>query len=144
LIAFAQKGLAEVQSRRGNYQEAIEILNSAISNSENVGDLVLNRGLYEGLSNNYLAINDWENYTLYREKFLALQKETRLSERKSINHSLLNITIASASEIERSHTLFKPIQMGLILLIIGFVILLIRMVLTSEKKLSRLKKALKE
>lgn len=144
LIAFAQKGLAEVKSRRGNYREAIDVLNSAITNSEKVGDLVLNRGLYEGLSNNYLALNDWENYTLYREKFLKLQNETRISERKSINQSLLNITIASASEIERSHALFKPLQIGLIILIVLFLFLLIRLVLTSEKKLNRLKKELKE
>lgn len=143
LIAFAQKGLAEVKAREGNYSEAIAILKSALQNAENVGDLVLNRGLYDGLSNNYLAINDWENYMLYRNKFLKLQKETKISERKSINQSMLNMTQTRAGEIEKFHAFYRPIQIGLIGFIIASLILLILSVISSEKKLKKLKSTLK-
>lgn len=143
LIAFAQKGLAEVKTRQGYYDEAITILKIALNSAENVGDLILNRGLYDGLSNSYLAINDWENYAVTRAKFLELQQETKNSERNSINQSLLNITQERAKEIEQFQRVYDPIQYGLIGLIIVACFLLIRFVYLSEKRLKSLEKQLK-
>ena len=72
LIAFGQKGLAEVKTMEGNYNESISLLKNASIISESVGDLILNQGIYEGLSNNYLAIHDYGNYTIFHNKFIAL------------------------------------------------------------------------
>ncbi|PKA82155.1 tetratricopeptide repeat protein [Ulvibacter sp. MAR_2010_11] len=143
LIAFGQKGLAEVKTREGKYEASNTIIQNALSISENVGDLVLYRGLYYGLSNNYLALGDWENYNLYRTKFLDLQRETKLSERKSINQSLLNLAEGRANEIERLHAKNMPLQIVLICSILLSIFLLIRDVIRSEKKLKSLEKELK-
>ena len=142
LIAFAQKGLAEVKTLEGNYNEAISLLNNASTISESVGDLVLNRGIYEGLSNNYLALNDWDNYTLFHNKFLALQMETKNSERKTINQSLVYLTETKANEIDQLNKRYNPVLIGLIILIAITLLLLFRFVFFEEKKLKLLQKKL--
>ncbi|RMA57947.1 tetratricopeptide repeat protein [Ulvibacter antarcticus] len=143
LIAFAQKGLAEVKTLEGDYTGSIAILNSALMNAEKVGDLVLNRGLYLGLSTNYLALNDWENYTVFNSKYLELEKETKLNERKSINQSLLSLTEGKAKEIEQLKKRFGPIQIGLVIIIFIILLMFIRDIIISEKKLKKLENKLK-
>jgi len=88
LQAFAQKGLAEVYTLEGNYTEAISELTQAERISSDVGDLVLNQGLYRGLSENYLALNDWDNYQKFQQLYLETQKKIVESERKSVGISL--------------------------------------------------------
>lgn len=88
LLAFAQKGLAEVYTLEGRYQEAIAVLSEAATISKNVGDLVLNRGIYKGLSENYLAMNDWEKYREFHQKHLDAILMIKESERKSVSDSL--------------------------------------------------------
>lgn len=143
LIGFAYKGLAEVNSRKGNYKEAIDILQTAVTQAESVGDLVLNRGLYFGLSNNYLAIKDWENYTKYRDLYLELKLSTRSAERSSINQSLVSITEERETEIVNLRDTYTPIFIGLSILILVILFYLIREVIRSEKKLKKLKYTLK-
>jgi len=143
LIAFGQKGLAEAKTLEGNYNEAIIILNNASQTSENVGDLILNKGLYDGLANNYLALHDWENYTLYHNKFLALQKQTKKAERKSVNQSLINLTESKAEEIDTLHKFYSPILIFLIIFIIIGLGLIIKFLISEEKKLKNLQEKLK-
>lgn len=143
LIAFGQKGLAEAKTLEGNYNEAITLLNNARQTSENVGDLILNKGLYDGLANNYLALHDWENYTIFHSKFLSLQKQTKKAERKSVNKSLINLTESKAEEIGTLHKFYSPIQIGLIILIIFALGMIIRLLISGEKKLKILQEKLK-
>jgi len=143
LIAFGQKGLAEAKTLEGNYKEAITLLNNASLISESVGDLILNKGLYDGLSNNYLALHDWENYTVFHNKFLSLQKQTKKTERKSVNQSLLNLTESKAEEIDTLHKFYNPLQIGLIIFIILSIGMLIRLFFSEEKKLKILQEKLK-
>lgn len=86
LQAFAQKGLAEVYTLEGRYRDAIKELEAALAVSDEVGDLVLNRGIYNGLLENYLAVNDWENYEKFHARYLETQLRVKVSERKSINN----------------------------------------------------------
>src|SRR5690606_12412467 len=58
LIAFGEKGFAEVKTLEGNYNESLSLLYNALSISKEVGDGVLNSSIYEGIANNYLALND--------------------------------------------------------------------------------------
>ncbi len=90
LQAFSMKGLAEVYTLEGRYREALVELKKANVLAENVGDLVLNRGIYKGMSDNYLALRDWENYHIYDEKFEQTKQQTQLNERKTINNLLQN------------------------------------------------------
>jgi len=85
LQGFAMKGMAKVYTLNGDYLAAITTLNEAQSISADVNDLILNQEIYNGLSENYLAVNDWDNYKLYNAKYLVTQNLIKQSERKSIS-----------------------------------------------------------
>ena len=144
LIAFAKKGLAETETAKGNYKEALVLLTDALSISKGVGDLILNRGIYDGLANNYLILGDWNNYTLYQNKYLAIKKANKISERKTINRALINLTKNKAEEIKQLHDFFKPIQIIFIICIIVALFFLIRAVMIWEKDLKKLENKLKK
>ncbi len=143
LIAFAQKGLAEAKTLEGNYTEAISLLNNALAISENVGDLILNRGIYERLATNNLALNNWDNYTLYQNKFLDLKERTKIAERKTINQSMLNLVAVKAQEIEQIHSKYNPLQIALIIILIIAILFLIHSIIKWEKTLKKLENNLK-
>lgn len=90
LIAFGKKGLASVFTEQGDYQKAINYLNEALDQSKDVGDLVLNSGIYNGLLENHLALNQWDEYQKYFDLYSSTQLEIKQSERNSISDSLLD------------------------------------------------------
>ncbi|MCL9805797.1 tetratricopeptide repeat protein [Flavobacterium amniphilum] len=89
LLAFAQKGLAQVYTMEGKYRDAVKILEEALVVSKDVNDLVLNQEVFKGLSENYLALNDWKKYTKYRTAYLKTQRKLKEQERTSVSDSLL-------------------------------------------------------
>src|SRR5690606_39228461 len=91
LEAFALKGLAEVYTIEGKYEDAIEALHNGLELSKSVGDLVLNQGIYKGLSENYLALNEWDKYQAFQSKYLETQLKVKQSERNSVSKSLTEI-----------------------------------------------------
>ncbi len=101
LESFAIKGMAEVFTIKGQYNEAISILKQGLSSSSDVGDLVLNQGLYKGLADNYLAIKDWENYKLYNKKQIETNESIKFSGIKTINNSLSNLFKEHTKEINQ-------------------------------------------
>jgi len=143
LIAFGKKGLAEAETINGNYHEALSLLTNALNTSETVDDLVLNREIYEGLANNYLVLGDWENYTLYQNKYLEAKKANKISERKTINQALIKLTETKAKEIEELRSYFRPLQIIFIFAIGIALFLLIRAIVIWEKDLKKLENKLK-
>lgn len=103
LYAFAKKGLGEVLTAKGKYKQAIKELKEAESASENVGDLILNQGIYRNLSDNYLAIDDRANYQHYFERYNNVQNQISEKEQKTINNSISNLI--SESEVETEEKL---------------------------------------
>ncbi|MDC8000622.1 tetratricopeptide repeat protein [Aequorivita todarodis] len=143
LIAFGKKGLAETETQNGNYKEALSLLTDAHALSNTVGDLVLNREIYEGLANNYLFLGDWDNYILYQNKYVAIKKANKISERKTINQSLIALTETKAEEIEQLRAYFRPLQIIFIIIITIALFLLIRSVIIWERDLKKLENRLK-
>lgn len=88
LQGFGMKGMAKVYTLEGDYAAAITTLKEAQSISADVNDLILNQEIYNGLSENYLAVNDWDNYKVYHTKYLVTQNLIKQSERKSISVTL--------------------------------------------------------
>jgi len=88
LQAFSQKGLAEVYTLQGDYSRSLAELETAREVSKNVGDLVLNQGIFRATANNYLAMNDWDNFQVFYEKYMETEKRIRKEERSSISSSL--------------------------------------------------------
>lgn len=138
LKAFAQKGLAEVYYNEKKYDKAITLLQDAINISKNVGDLVLNRGLYISLANNYLAVNNWEGYQKYNRLFLENQSIIKESERRSIGDSIDELTAINKQRLSSSQKQYFTIIAILSLLIIASVLLLIRYQIRSRKSLELL------
>jgi len=88
LEAFALKGIAQIHTLNGTYDEAIYALNQAYSIAKKVNDLVLNQEIYLGLSENYLAINQPEKYKEYQKKLMQTQTKLKENERASIENLL--------------------------------------------------------
>lgn len=128
LQAFALKGLAQVYTLEGNYQLAIQTLNNARVLSSSVDDLILNQEIYKGLSENYLAINKWEEFKKYQNNFLNTQKLIKDRERKSVSESLdlkdESLNIELKNEISKYYYKFIAAAFVIIFIIIAFVLLI--------------------
>jgi len=126
LEAFALKGLAQVYTLEGNYSLAIETLHNAISLSASVNDLILNQEIYKGLSENYLAINNWVEFKKYQNNFLNTQKLIKDRERKSVSESLdlkdESLNIELKNEISKYYYKFIGAVFIIIILVICFVL----------------------
>jgi len=130
LQAFAQKGLAEVYTQEGKYAEAIAVLEEALHESKDVGDLVLNQGVYKGLSENYLAVSQWENYQKFHAKYLQTQLQIKGSERQSVSQSLHQ---AKKTQNEQLEEILPKYNYGIFALVC-FTILILAFFIFSEIK----------
>lgn len=119
LKAFALKGLAKVEAIDGNHQKSIELLNEANQISATIDDLILNKELFVGLSAEYLALNQWDNFKATNKKVVATQTLINERERKSIESSLVN----KETEIQTAFSASKPSLFGLIIFIISLALI---------------------
>lgn len=138
LKAFAQKGLAEVYALEGNHLQAIEVLQEALKISKDVGDLILNRGIYNGLANSYLAINDWQQYQKYYKLFLQNQLIIKESERRSINDSIDELTEINIQKLDQVKTRYFYMISLVVLLILIMIYLLYKYQSRSLKSMQML------
>lgn len=143
LEAFSRKGLAEVYTLQGNYSEAIAQLNNALNISKNVGDLVLNQGIYKGLADNYLAINNWEEYQKFYDKYLQTESQNKTEERKTISVSLTKHSEEINKEIKNIKLYFGIGILMSILFILIVTILIIFGQIRFQKQFNFLKSQLK-
>jgi len=143
LQAFAQKGLAQVYTLEGKYNEAITILQEAHKISSDVNDLVLNQEIYKGLSENYLAVNQWDNYKNYRLKYLKTQTKLKESERKSIGDSLNEI---EKEEGKKYETYISNFFTGFVIAVLSLIFVIILFILSirkSKQSIENLQKVVK-
>ncbi|MBU2923080.1 hypothetical protein KO504_17155 [Winogradskyella psychrotolerans] len=140
LVSFAEKGMAEVYTLEGKYQESVLLLQSALEESKNVGDLVLNLGIYKGLFENYLALNNWSEYQNYYELFLKTQLEIKKSERNSVSVSIIENSKNLDNEVETIQSQFK----FRIYIITAVVLIFIIVVFFIEIKNNKVIKALQQ
>lgn len=101
LLSFAKKGLSEVYTADGKYQLAVKQLMEADSIAANVGDLVLNRGIYQNLANNFLALGDRNQYEFYNELYEKTNQDLVINERELINQSLQNSLNSEKKQTEK-------------------------------------------
>ncbi len=143
LQAFAQKGLAQVYTLEGKYNEAITTLQEAQKISSNVNDLVLNQEIYKGLSENYLAVNQWDNYKNYRLKYLKTQTKLKESERKSIGDSL---NVIEKEEDKKYETYISNFFTGFVIAVLSLIFVIILFILSirkSKQSIENLQKVVK-
>lgn len=107
LISFAQKGLAEVYTLEGEYEKSISLLNLAYEKSKNVGDLVLNQAIFKGLFENYLALNEWDDYQKYYDLYSKTQLDIKKSERSSVSNSIDKVLESQITDLNEFEKRFK-------------------------------------
>lgn len=138
LQAFALKGLAKVYTLEGNYNEAIKTLNEALTISADVNDLILNQEIYNGLSENYLAVNNWDQYRVYHAKYITTQNLIKQSERKSISVSLREKDRELNSKLTNQKNKFFVFIFVLIAICASFFILYLLLVKRKKTEIAQL------
>ena len=120
LKAFAQKGLAEVNTLEGKYDAAISLLQEASKISKDVGDLVLNQGIYKGLADNYLVTNNIAQHEIYRRKYDETTARIKNNSSKTINQLILQINSESDKELAqlKSNALRYQISFGILIFLL--------------------------
>jgi tetratricopeptide (TPR) repeat protein len=130
LEAFALKGSAKVFTLFGNHNEAIVALNKALDLSSDVNDLILNQEIYNGLAENYLALNQWEQFKIYQSKFVETQKLIKDTERISASESLgvkeAELKAKKAELSNQFYYLLLALLLFLILIVFFFYVLIKR------------------
>jgi tetratricopeptide (TPR) repeat protein len=139
LKAFANKGLAEVKTHEGQYQAAIALLLEAEKMSGSVGDQILNQGIYKGLSDNYLRINDMAKYESYRTKYLETTKRMAENNAKTLNQFVVQIDAETEAEVRKvkSDALYCQIPLGVV--VCFSLVFLVTEIGRSKRKLRALK-----
>ncbi len=139
LKAFANKGLSEVETASGNYSAAIKLLSDAEKMSENVGDLVLNQGIYKGLSDNYLLNNSIAEHKRYNRKYDDVSQLIKENNAKTLNQFVRQISTENEENIAeiRSKALFYKIPILLAAALLT--LLIIYEILRGRRKYRHLK-----
>ncbi|MFC7773384.1 tetratricopeptide repeat protein [Flavobacterium sp. GCM10027622] len=143
LLAFAQKGLAQVYTMEGKYKDAVKTLEEALVVSKNVDDLVLKQEIFKGLSENYLAINEWKKYTKYRSEYLKTQLKLKEQERSSVSDSLLQKEQEEQKKYEDSIPQFWYAIVIVLIVSLVFVVALIVYKKKSESQIVKLEEIIK-
>ena len=143
LKAFAQKGLAEVYALEGNHEEAISVLKEALTISKDVGDLILNRGIYIALADNYLAVNNLQQYEYYNKLFLKNQSIIVESERRSISDSIDELTIINNEKLQKMETKYFIVILLEVLLLLFLAYILFAYHKRSTKSMAVLNQEVK-
>lgn len=138
LHAFALKGLAQVYTLEGKFQEAVATLLNAEDISKNVEDLILNQEIYKGLSENYLALNEWNKYKEFHLKYLAIQKLIKERERKSISDSLVEKQTELSSKLDKTVSNFYMIYLFIFIIIIVVILIVINRIKVAKKEIESL------
>lgn len=138
LQAFSMKGLAEVYMLQMRYEDAISELNRADSISASVGDLELNSGIYRGLSDNYLALKDWDNFRKYENKNRQTIQQIKESERKTINNILKDYKTEIESNEKSSGNKFILLIFILSIVLFGFVFSIVRSEISFKKDFDKI------
>lgn len=130
LEAFALKGSAKVFTLEGKNSEAIVALNKALNLSSDVNDLILDQEIYRGLAENYLALNQLDQFKIYQLKFVATQKRIKNTERISVSESIgdkeLELKDKKAELSTKFYYLLLVLLFFLILIVLFFYVIIKR------------------
>ena len=116
LEAFAYKGLSENFTVLGKHQKAIELLKKSVNLSKKVGDLVLSEGIYKCFSDNYLALQDWNNYEVYNKLYIETKFAREQSELASLNKSIDVLNQENNKKIEEQKNRLRIISFIIIVI----------------------------
>ena len=128
LEGFAYKGLSDVYFNEGQHQQSLDLLNLAEQSAKNVGDLLLDEGIYKGKADNFLALNMFDEYQVYNDNYLKTRFVREQNELKSIHNSIDNqmkVSELKLNDIKNKHQKINLLIVSLALIICVILIILI-------------------
>jgi len=137
---FANKALAAVDPYQGNYGHAIRLLENAAVMSEGVGDLILNQGIYKGLSDNYLLTGDMARHELYQQKYISTADRIKKNDTETLNKFILQINADGDTEVSVIRKNATYYQVPLLAVALAILLATILEIFQSGKRLKSLKK----
>lgn len=84
---FIYNALSQVYASRKEYQRAIDTLKIVLKHKNDLDTRLLS-DVYYNLSQDYKALNDQSQYSLYNEEFIKLNRSIRESEMKAISSAI--------------------------------------------------------
>ncbi|WP_347216482.1 hypothetical protein [Chryseobacterium sp.] len=132
LEAFALKGMSEVYKQKHENETAISLLIKAANLSKNIGDIILNEGIYNEMANNYLAMGQQDLYQIYNKKYFEMSFKRRQNELSSINQVIDNHnkeTSAKSQKLKSQYHYLKILSFiiaGILIPVLLYFILRIR------------------
>lgn len=139
LEAFALKGSAKVFTLEGKNSEAIVALNKALNLSSDVNDLILDQEIYRGLAENYLALNQLDQFKIYQLKFVATQKRIKNTERISVSESIGDKELELKDKKAELSTKFYYLLLVLLFFLILFVLFFYVIIKRKRKEIETIK-----
>lgn len=118
---FIYLGYSSTNLNTGNFEEAFHNLEEAREILETSNSLFLQTDLYEGYKNYYKKLNDYENYTFYNEKYLALFKKKEKEKNLAIQKFIEDAKNKKTAQIRDNYMLTA--SSILLLVLIGLIIL---------------------
>lgn len=140
LKAFALKGLAEVQTLKGEHKEAVNTLEEALRYSTDIGDIMLNERVFKGLAENYLALGEFQNYKEFKEKSLEMQQKREQNELESINRAVdthIDETSGQNIKVKSRYSRYMYVIMAFGSFIVLIALFMIRKIFIKNKKLRK-------
>jgi tetratricopeptide (TPR) repeat protein len=130
LEAFALKGFADIYATKGKYSESLKLFEEAKNLSERTGDLILKERIYKGMCDNYLALQNVQEYQIYNQKYLETKFKREQNQLNSISQTINNQRIEKNKQIELIKLKYQNLNIFLILfsliLCFGFLYLTIK------------------
>jgi len=107
-LNYSQLGLMFFYFARFEWK-AIELLKKSVNLSKKIGDLVLSEGIYKSFSDNYLALQDWNNYEVYNKLYIETKFAREQSELASLNKSIDVLNQENNKKIEEQKSRLRII-----------------------------------
>tara|TARA_R110002072_G_scaffold16233_1_gene63784 strand:- start:86001 stop:87098 length:1098 start_codon:yes stop_codon:yes gene_type:complete len=124
-IAASRVGLAKILSERGNYLEAIALLEDALALIKNVNDTATHIQILKALSENYNAVGNNEKYQIYTQQYLEEENKLLEEEKKSLNKVTEDLSSDNQEKRENQNNTYFYVTFisgTLLLLILVFVL----------------------
>lgn len=95
--SHAQIGISRVLTEQNNYQAALDTLRKVEGELETSSSISLQAEVYKSISDNYLLIQDYENYKKYADSYLKIKNEMDSLEVKFVEN-ILDSQISNAED----------------------------------------------
>jgi len=140
LKAFALKGLAEVQTLKGEHKEAVNTLEEALRYSTDIGDMMLSERIFRGLAENYFATGEFQKYREFNEKSFEIQRKREQNELESINRTIdaqTDETSRQNIEVKSRYSRYIDVVIALGSFILLIALYMIRKIFIKNNELRR-------